>query len=224
MLSLDGVDDGGTEIKVGKQRGAKSIRRGRVRYARSYLDVSRLYPNGGWGTDNARCRPLLSDNQPEVFKNGEIVPTPATAAKIIAMKIFRGLIVVHIKPATPHGDFALETFLEGVEFLVILQGGLVSYGRRTSTGENAPNTKQGGKDPSPSTQCSISSKFRRNHPWRDLAVRRTSFFVSCTYGTQAGCDRYAREAFAASWPLGLPGIANGGRFGGPCEGIDERCS
>lgn len=99
------------------------------------MDISKVSPSGGRGTNSARCRLLSRLHQPEIFKNGEIVLTTTTAARSIADKIFRGLIIVSIKPATPHGDFALGTFFEGIEFLLILWGGSISYERSTRTGE-----------------------------------------------------------------------------------------
>ncbi len=182
------------------------------------MDVSSVSSNGDWRADNGRRRLLSSGNQLETFKSNEIVLTVATAARCIAKEILRGLIIVDIEPATPHGDFALGTFLEGVELLLILWGVSISNERSTRAGENERSTSLDGKHPSPNTQCSISSRYRRNLLWRGPSARRTSFFVSCTYGTQAGCGRHSCESFAASRPVGMSATANGGKFCGPLGG------
>ena len=132
-------------------------------------------------------------NQLETFKDNEIVLTAATAARCIAKEILRGLVIVRIEPATLHGNFALGTFLEGVELLLILWGVSISHGRSSRIEEDERSTSPGGKDPSPNTRCSISGMYHRNLPWRGPFARRTSFFVSCTYGTQDGCGRYSGE-------------------------------
>lgn len=70
------------------------------------------------------CRVAIS---PRPSRNNEIVPTVATAARCTTKEILRGLIIVHVESATPHGDFAFGTFLEGVELLLILWGASISY-------------------------------------------------------------------------------------------------
>ena len=165
------------------------------------------------------CRVAISSKP---SKTNVIILTAATATRCITKEILRGLIIVHIEPATLHGDFALGIFLESVELLLILWGVSISYGRSSRTEENERSTSPGGKDPSPSSQCLISSRYRMNLPWRGPFARRTSFFVSCTYGTQVGCGRYSGEWFAGSRPVGLPATASGGKICGPW-GKSTRC-
>ena len=54
---------------------------------------------------------------------------------------------MYIKPATLHGDFALGTLLEGVEFLLILWGGSMSCERGTRRGETHRAPSGAGRTP-----------------------------------------------------------------------------